>query len=737
MTEETSHPPNSEKSIVLDPTGLYEIPASYIPITTEMEWLQFFGGSDRYWVKGKRLCDWAQLWLQVWHKTDAIAEIKQNPRSKLTDLFHPLPIPEWTDKKLLTLATQLDGYPQEKPIAYFLADITKSDQQIWLAEPSIANLAAWIAISVPQEYKPLEQVWQQQFKHDLAIYYQTEDKLLLLRRWLGIVEPVLELGKYPLPIPNFLIAEFDQYWQQQLYKTDAKVLDTINPNQQAGMELIANSTYKVLSKRPNWITKVRESKVSGYLSYQQKQELSDRQSPPQPQLLALDASPEQALHWATQDYLPFRRWEIVINKPPAQQRISEHLANSFVEWLLKHYQEMKLDSVEHSRLNYSVTSRVRNICQESAVLWVVVDGLGWLDHKELLSYLTKNHQLKIESTLEPRFSILPTKTEYAKWSLYAQLPPSPPHWVEDMNQGFSLMGIGKRYTDEKLDKLYGDLRAKAENLFCWDTERLDKLYHSRKDWQSLYDFERPNTLEDIAKTINYCLEQYADPEQIRIVIASDHGQMLGKSRQITDCPEQLEPKGRMAIGKTDDPRFVVLESDRYGLPHDISVVRNSNTLNAFSYTNKQEIIGSHGGLFPEEVVVGFSVLRRSVERFPVLVSCRGEGKSKQTGSLEVTIDNPNSLPLTDLYLYINQLSSLKNGKSLEITIPANKQESFKLDISDWPELSPNHEGKSLVLSGVLNFRFANAEEGRAELDSKSAIIVNQIFISGLDIDEFL
>ncbi len=74
----------------------------------------------------------------------------------------------------------------------------------------------------------------------------------------------------------------------------------------------------------------------------------------------------------------------------------------------------------------------------------------------------------------------------------------------------------------------------------------------------------------------------------------------------------------MALGKTDDPRFAVLESDRYGLPHDISIVRGSGSLGSFSYTSNKEIIGSHGGLFPEEVVVGVSVLRKAVQRCPVL-----------------------------------------------------------------------------------------------------------------------
>lgn len=332
--------PNPDKPIVLDPTGLYNVPPDYVPITTEVEWMQSFSMSTSpYWVKGKRLCDWADEWLQVWNKTEAIAEIKQHPRAKLAILFHPVPLPEeWTNEQLLTLATRLNFYPEDNPIAYLLADITYD--HIWLAQPSIQNLAAWLAIQVPQECRILERVWQHQFnEHNLATYYQTEDKLLLLRRWLRIAEPAItELDKYPLPVPDFLSAEFDQYWEQQLYLTEAKVLEHIVPTNQPGMERIAKLAYKVLSNRPNWVTKVRETKVAAYLNHQQKVDLSDRQPPPQPQSLALDASPKQALTWATKSYLPFRRWEIVINQPPFEQRISDQLADSFVEWMLEHYQ---------------------------------------------------------------------------------------------------------------------------------------------------------------------------------------------------------------------------------------------------------------------------------------------------------------------------------------------------------------------------------------------------------------
>ncbi len=733
----TSYQMDLDQPIILDPTELYDIPSGYIPITTEVEWIESFGVSVPCWVKGKRLCDWACEWLRVWDKTEAIA-VKQDPRSKLAALFQPVPLPgEWTNRQLFTLATKLDFYPQENPIAHLLADITGSDRQIWFAEPSIQHLAAWLAIQVPEECRPLERVWQHQRNHDLATYYQTENKLLLLRSWIGIAEPgITELGKYPLSIPNFLTEEFDRYWEQQFYRTEGKALDNLMPNQ-AGMERIANCAYKVFSNRPNWITKARERKVADYLSHQQTMELGNRQPPPQPQPLAPDASPQQAFTWAIESYLPFRRWEIVINQPASDHRISDRLADSFVEWMLKHYPEMKIGSVDNSYLNYSVASLVRNLCQEGPVLWVVVDGLGWLDHVELLSVLTKQHKLAVETSIQPRFSILPTKTEYAKWSLYAQLLPSLPNWVNEVSKGFSMLGMGKRYTDKQVERLYKNLRKKAQKLYCWDTQTFDHLYHSQKDWQSFYELERPNTLESIAKKINYCLQQYPDPDELRIVIASDHGQIMGVSEQITHCPPELEPKGRMAIGTTDDPQFVVLERDRYGLPHDISVVRGSASLGAFSYTANAKIIGSHGGLFPEEVVVGVSVLRKSVQRVGVLISCSGEGKAGQPGELEVVIDNPNSVELTDLYLCIKKLPTFNVAKPLKQKIPANSRESFKVIIPNWPELPPTHEGNRISLSGELTFRFASAEAATVALDPKSTIIVNQIFSSGIDdINEF-
>ncbi|MBW4507462.1 MAG: hypothetical protein KME64_13260 [Scytonematopsis contorta HA4267-MV1] len=361
--------------------------------------------------------------------------------------------------------------------------------------------------------------------------------------------------------------------------------------------------------------KDEEIKVSAYMDSQQIFQFGQPQSPVTPQPLPFDASPQETLNWAIANYLPERQWEIGIQQTPSEKIITNGLADSFVNWILAHYPEMTLLPVADSYLNYSVASMVQKLCRTNPVFWVVVGGLGWLDHQDLMSLLLGKYNLAIETPITPKFSILPTKTEYAKWSLYTQLLPSDISWTPDPGKAFAKIGIGKRYTDKQIDKLYNALKKNTQKLYCWDTDKFNNLYQSQKDWQSLYQLERPDILENIAQEINYCLQQYPKPENLKIVISSDHGQIMGNSDKIEPYPPELQPQGRMAIGKTDEPLYVVLERELYHLPHDISVVRNSKTFKSFSYTSKKQIIGSHGGLFPEEVVVGVSVLTESRDEF--------------------------------------------------------------------------------------------------------------------------
>jgi len=731
--------PILEHRIILDPTGLYPVESGFIEIRTEVEWLQSFGISNsQYWVVGDRLCEWAIKWLDAWDSS-AIIEKKQSPRRALTSIFYPALLPdEWTEQQLLKLEQDLAKYPKNNPIAYFLADVTNSDAQIWLEPASLQNLAMWLTTQVPAEHQPIEQVWRQKSQESaLSTYYCTSNKQQLLKIWVGISQPKpTELGDYPLPIPKAIATDFDQFWEINILQTNGSILDSLSSNQ-VGLERISVVAHKLLCDRPQLIiSKSRVAKLK--LTSQQHSNLLAKLPPETPSRLAINADHKEALDWAVNSYLPFRKWETAIQKLPIEQRQSDNLADSFEEWIFEHYHSLKVAPVAESQLNYSVAALVQSLCENSFVLWVVVDGLGWLDHLELLQYLTESKEIAIESSISPRFSILPTKTEYAKWSLYAQLTPNAFDWNPNLDKVFVKMGGGERYTDSRREtQLYPALKQSKYQLYCWDTEQLDELYHSGRNWESLYEVERPSILKTLAEQIKYCIKQHPTPDQLKVVIASDHGQMMGGVAKINDYPANLEAKGRMAIGKTDDPKFFSLDKDRFGLPHDISVVKGAFYLGAFHKSTSGEALGTHGGLFPEEVVIGVSILSTIVTRSPVLVSCHGLGKASQEGEIQITIDNSyNSVSLTSLCLHINEIPSLRQGYTDLRSVAAYERITFTIAIANYPELAPDAEDKTLGLTGELKFYFADTEAGNAKLDINSSITIQQMFSSGFKSDIF-
>jgi hypothetical protein len=150
------------------------------------------------------------------------------------------------------------------------------------------------------------------------------------------------------------------------------------------------------------------------------------------------------------------------------------------------------------------------------------------------------------------------------------------------------------------------------------------------------------------------------------------------------------------------------------------------------------MIGCHGGLFPEEVVIGFSVLKTTLKRSPVIVTCKGEGRANESGKLEITINNSNSVSLTNLSLYIQEIPSLNTGKILEEVIPPQQEISLTIELSKCPETLNLENISQLSLTGKLTFEYANSHLGEAQLELQSLLTITQVFSSGfnLDLDEF-
>lgn len=735
------------RTVILDPTGLYPIPEKAVPIQTEREWLErFFRSDGQYWVQGKFLCTWAKAWLQAWGLTDCIVEEKKHPRTMLAEIFDPFPIPEFSSEseciqESLHLAEfGVTGATDAGGLGRLLSARTGYGE--WMEKPSLAHLAWWLGYKSESQHSVLEKLWLYRFcetcPEELGLPYGITDKQSVLRQWIGITDEKLIIGLGPFPlndIPSSVATEFINFWEHRLVETQGATLDELVSDRQAGMKCISEIAFRIFKINPKWITPSRLKKVAPYLPPTQREWLNQNQPPPCPEKLSLQAHFKEMYAWVTEKYLPFRRWEAV-NDLPKKELKSESLAYSFVDWILENYPQLKEETADESQLNLSVVSLVQKLSREAPVLWVVVDGLGWLDHVELLECLHRESELKVEG-MSARIAVLPTKTEYAKWSLYSQLLPKDQSWKPDAGNGFRTIQNANRYTDGLRSELPPDLKTEKYRIFCWDSEMLDKLYHEERDPRKLYKVLRPHTLNGIALLTAELLNDHPQKEQMWVVISSDHGQLLGEAQPIEDIPSNLECKGRMAIGTTTDDRFVNLAAAKFGLPYDISVVRGSGCLHNYKTTVDGTVLGSHGGLFPEEVIVGVSVLRINPDRLPVVVKLDGNGKAGKPGHLILSVTNPNSIALQELVLSIEGGLVLVDFP-IEATIPPNQTQMLQIFIQSWPELSPTQKEPTLSLTGHLKYRFLGSEYVTSYLSKDSVIRIEQIFASGgMDLEEFL
>lgn len=740
-------PPNSPPfppQIILDPSGLYDCAAGFQAIATERQWVEHLPTArGRWWVQGERLCAWTRVWLQAHHREAWIVTEQRSPRLEAQQIAAPLELPiHWTDADCLAMVNTLNRYELADPnvaIAHYLAHLSNSDLTIWLAPPSRENLAAWLTVAMPPDGQFLQQVWQQQrpaspyFSH-----YQTEHKTHFLKQWLGIADapPLPHLGPYPGPMPAPLKPDFDHYWRSKLIETQGGAIDTIHPDTQPHLAAIATLAAELFSDYPAWCTPARQGKLKPYLTPQQRQDLSDRTPPAIPHPLHSEASPQDALTWATQQYLPFRRWETLYS----QEKESEAIAQSFVTWLLQHYPDLANEPVTTSLLNYNITEHIQTHIKKSPVLWVVVDGLGWLDHQHLVELLTQENTLNLETDIQPRFSILPTTTQYAKWSLYSGLLPEHESWSNDLNTAFKTLGLGERYTDNSLAKLDQDIEQKTHQLYCWDTIILDKLYHDQRDWNYCYHTERKFKLKEISVRILDLLKKAPNSDQFKVVITSDHGQLFGASPQLSVPPSDLEWHGRVAYGILEQDQLISLDAQLYHLPKSMSVIRSAATANTFNRASHDQIIGSHGGLFPEEVVLGFSVLSPVVNYQPPVATVSGTGKAGNSGKLELRIFNPNATSMYDLRLEIDTLFPPEQPKHINGSVAGRQDKFIPISLAKFPELASGAEDFQLQLKGKLLFLDANQNEQSVTLSPSSSLTIQQDYISGISgaiLDEFL
>lgn len=169
-----------------------------------------------------------------------------------------------------------------------------------------------------------------------------------------------------------------------------------------------------------------------------------------------------------------------------------------------------------------------------------------------------------------------------------------------------------------------------------------------------------------------------------------------------DVPQGMQAHGRAAWGGTSiqfdktgyriEDDLVYLSRDRFGLLSDDAAVILTD--GAFRHEKYEQEISTHGGLFPEEVVIPWMVFERNIEKPNIEFAFSGTGRATLPGKILVTTINPSTIDLDLTTAEINFGGDMNFSFELLKNVPGMKKTEFEIDIPTWPSSEQVSLGKA-------------------------------------------
>jgi len=357
------------------------------------------------------------------------------------------------------------------------------------------------------------------------------------------------------------------------------------------------------------------------------------------------------------------------------------------------------------QLGFHKTSSLASDPGNDVILIVILDGLNLIDARELGNRIREQIPALQPQKLGSAFAALPTVTDYCKPPLKTGVAPNLTKEARSIGQEFS----GRRSPAEQLNA------AEPGQIFIWSMDEPDKTYHQIAD--------RPITrrnvegqLDNIVKKLQDVVCEVKPSLPLRIIITSDHGRLLTMSGRAIPVPEGMKSHGRAAWGKTQiqypasgyvvQGNLVYLHAERFGLPEEVVMPLDESTFLTSDGKTGNEAY-SHGGLYPEEVVIPWQEYARSTVRPRLDIVIRGSGQSAIRGTLEVEVINLSISPL-----YLETLEILAEGQSLGVVridqqIGARDRIAHTVEVNWWPtsKQKPRLTGRLQAIQVLEDLRF--------------------------------
>lgn len=707
--------------LMLDASRENDCPDGFLAVESEIEFLRLEGGEHSLFVRGELLCSWARELYQARGLKEGLAFVElQSPRNRLRLL-----IGDWANNVQADfLARVVDLLKQHPNLTRgeLLARLTGAD--FWSEKPSREHAARWLLAEFGAELTPLveavRELWVRNCANEaLRLLYQLalNERQAALKEWLSADDESVGLGIFPLAVEGMAAKMLKDLWGQKLRQTNGQAMATLATKEPNGV-LIAREAHEYFRHRPEHLNQAVLARIGSWLTPQQQAHLECLIPRPKPILLAPTASEQEAIAWAVKQYLPYRQWQVK-TALAEDSAAAEELGGSFGDWLLENYPRLTTIAYEKSPLNVRAKYLIAELVKTHRVLWVVVDGLNYINHLWLLKLLARTEAALAVGQDETLLAVLPTITEKAKYALTSGLLPG-----QNLKGRWKIQTVladsfpqAKYAGKTQVHKIKAWLADESVSLSYWNMTAIDECYHEQTDPGAIANNVEAQ-LSALAGEISRLVTEAANPDRIAVVISTDHGQMLGPCSKYAMQSKDADTHGRTAKGdpfglggdnaqaylKAADNSAVLLDPMMFCLSEPTTLALGAYHFGERSKDSQGQVWGVHGGLFPEEVVVGFAVLFSQPQRQPLMARLTGDGEAGKPGRLRLQVDNPNPATVRLLTLTLNEVDDFRHPQPVLQDAEKHTLSSIELELSKFPNPV---DGEALSVTGTVTYEFAD------------------------------
>lgn len=672
------------------------VPDGFIVIDTEVDFLEKAISGQPLFIRGQRLCKWAQDFF------DGRGIEYKNAPSPIHDLME---IFTGISDEQAGVIFQMCGDNFLKLEKITAPAILGSCYQIhlWDAIPSVYHAAEWLIwldqrdpdVAFQPIIKEMINQWNS-LTPEFAEIYECRDAdsaRSYLEKWLCAENPdtIKKFGEFPLPVSDKWIGILEKSWRKKVVETNGQFIDEFIKRQTIWKfkHIVAMITLDYFEQSPASLSTERYNQIARFVSGDDR----DRLNVIKPVLIPGDIpnTAESVLVWFAKEYLPFREWQMAAKVSEVYPRVLD-LGDQFAKWYLNFY-PTALTSKRY--LSFFKSKELKNQASGYVDLLIILDGLHALDAKYFKDcILNDNSGTKLTITDDSLcFAPLPTVTDFAKGALIHGVQPT-------IMEEFEKLGEDVSEQKTPLPKLQ---TASPGSLFIWKIQEPDRVYHGKNKFETLK-AEVEGELSKTAQKILDIAKKLPMEIPLRITITTDHGRFLGMSERKISVPSGMQAHGRAAWGRVQidfdktgykiDGDLVYLSKERFGLKDDDAAVILTDQ--AFEHEKYDQEFSTHGGLFPEEVIIPWMVFERNVTRPDLEFKLSGEGQANLPGKALISIVNPSSINLT-----LARIEIITGGDIIPIeiheTVSSLRKTNLEFEIPSWPSSDQRELGYALAI----------------------------------------